>query len=292
MHYFFYQFRKFLVGTNLWVGLAAGSFTALSFDRPLSAASLEYSLLVVLGLAVAYNYMRWIQVRQSRGNTQVLSYRWWLHSSWLPGLILGLLTGLVIVLLYDSFTWQQWFWLLPPGVVAALYPLLWRKPLQAFTSLRDIPFLKVILISASWAYVTYWVPQWLQMKDIDIRHYLEAGLRLLLVIGLVIPFDLRDLKYDAPQLRTLPQVLGPRQALQWAVFVFVLAQVWIVFSYFIWAMPIGTALGWLLGLELGIALLQRSRQMATDSYVAWWVEGIPIYLLTSVLICRAVAAYL
>jgi len=280
------------VGTNLWVGLAAGSFTALSFDHPLSAASLEYSLLVVLGLAVAYNYMRWIQVRQSRGNTQVLSYRWWLHSSWLPGLVLGLLTGLVIVLLYDSFTWQQWFWFLPPGVVAGLYPLLWRKPLQAFTSLRDIPFLKVILISASWAYVTYWIPQWLQMKDIVIRHYLEVGLRLLLVIGLVIPFDLRDLKYDAPQLRTLPQVLGPRQALQWAVFVFVLAQIWIVLCYFIWAMPIGTALGWLLGLELGIALLQRSRQMATDSYVAWWVEGIPIYLLTSVLICQAVAAYL
>lgn len=292
MRYFFHHLRQFLVGTNLWAGLAAGSFTALSFEHPLSAASLEYSLLVVLGLAAAYNYMRWIQVGQRRGNLEVLSYRWWRHARGLPGLIFGLLTGLILVVLYDSFTWQQGLWLLPPGLVAALYPLLWPRPFRAFTSLREIPFLKVLLISASWAYVTYWIPQWLQMEDLSTPHYLEAGIRFLLVMGLIIPFDLRDLEYDAPQLRTLPQVLGSRWAVQWAVFAFVLAQIWVVLRYFIWALPSGTTLGWLLGLELGIALLQRSHQRPTDSYVAWWVEGIPIYLLTSVLICRAVGAYL
>lgn len=92
------------------------------------------------------------------------------------------------------------------GIIAILgllyttrLPLI-RKPL------RDISGLKLLLVISSWFYVILIFPiqnelDYLNIKSIDI-----FTLLMIFVVGF--GFDIRDYKIDAPERKTLPQVLG------------------------------------------------------------------------------------
>ena len=105
------------------------------------------------------------------------------------------------------------------GVLTALYSL----PEILGKSFRQIPVLKLITIGVSWSVMAVLLPHFIyedgvyfsiksafhfssnpdfQMLVLDLLKY------ILFVIALCIPFEIRDLKYDAPTLRTLPQLIG------------------------------------------------------------------------------------
>ena len=73
-------------------------------------------------------------------------------------------------------------------------------------NMRQIPHLKIHLISISWVAVVIVFPSINESKyealiGSAIAHYLY-------VLAVTIPFDIRDLKYDMPEQRTIPQVVG------------------------------------------------------------------------------------
>ncbi|GAK76055.1 hypothetical protein JCM19296_1652 [Nonlabens ulvanivorans] len=101
--------------------------------------------------------------------------------------------------------------------------LLYVLPIWKGHGLRYSPFFKLFSVSIVWAILIIAIPQFLYYETIpaahlinDYRlsflpsHYIELHtLKIfILVIALCIPFEIRDLKYDEEQLKTLPQVLG------------------------------------------------------------------------------------
>lgn len=78
------------------------------------------------------------------------------------------------------------------------------------TNMRQIPHLKIHLISLSWVGVIIAFPLINEfglteikgnLITISIAHYFY-------VLAVTIPFDIRDLKYDTKEQRTIPQVIG------------------------------------------------------------------------------------
>ena len=72
--------------------------------------------------------------------------------------------------------------------------------------MREIPHLKIHLIAISWVAVLITFPmvneEWFTNVILySIAHYLY-------VLAVTIPFDIRDLKYDLKEHRTIPQVVG------------------------------------------------------------------------------------
>ena len=72
--------------------------------------------------------------------------------------------------------------------------------------LREAPHLKSHLIAFSWMAVIILFPVLNEGKEISLLFVALA--HYLYTLAVTIPFDIRDLKYDHPSQKTIPQVLG------------------------------------------------------------------------------------
>ena len=269
---------RILIASNLWVGLAVFALCMLSFPEPFSAVSIFYSAFMWFGTASAYSYMRWVKLVQGEALPKRPKIGW--DNNWVIALISTFSAGIIAISFLKQIFSNSLLYALAPGlVIALLYPLAFPHPNRHFSSLRSIPMLKLLLIAYAWSWLSFGVPHLLSEGLWTSRTYLELVMRMLLVAGLTIPFDVRDLHIDAPSLKTLPQQLGLVPALDLARFLIMLYQIWIVLSFFFWSLNLNYVLAWVLGLELGQWIIKRVEKDQSDFYISFWVESIPILVL-------------
>lgn len=283
---------SFLVGSHFWVGLSAGSFALLSFQFSLSPLAKLYGVWLLLATIAAYGYMRWVQNIRHQ-NVPGLAHRWFSsHRSTAMGVTVGAALAssyLFIHLFPPNLRWT----FAPPALIALLYPLSFPKATWGFSSLRSIPGLKLLLISASWVYLTYALPQILQYQQWDSQLWGGSIARLFFFAGLTIPFDLRDRHQDAPELRTLPQMLGPRAATVWAILGLGIFQFWIAAEFIFFDLDLWETIAWIMGLQWGCWLIRRQREMAAPSpfLISFWIEAVPLFIVLLVLIARQLGTF-
>ena len=163
-----------------------------------------------------------------------------------------------------------WFLLLLAGLITALYavPL---KPGGA--NLRSYGFLKVVLVALVWTILSVWAPLWglnnLANWDVGV----ESFQRILWVFLLMLPFEIRDLKTDPPQMKSIPQRLGLRATrnMAWAIAVLFALATGMKDSLAVGEYEVKTAVAVLMGLSIAFATEKQHRY-----YAAFWVEGIPL----------------
>ena len=78
-------------------------------------------------------------------------------------------------------------------------------------TLRDIPYLKIHLIAIIWV-VAIGIFQLLNEKYFTSEKWGFVLAHYFYIVAVTIPFDIRDLKYDDPSQRTIPQVFGIKKA--------------------------------------------------------------------------------
>lgn len=156
------------------------------------------------------------------------------------------------------------------GVLAVWYavPVGWLP-----ANLRNLSYVKIYLVGLVWALSTVLLPVFSTgVLTVEVIPY--ALQRWLLVVVLTIPFEIRDLKWDQPGLRTLPQVLGVKGAkvLGSLLLLVVMALELLLSQTFI-------TLAWVnLGcFALTGILLWLSEEDSPPCYAAFWVEGVPVY---------------
>ena len=82
--------------------------------------------------------------------------------------------------------------------------------------LRDLPAIKIYLISIVVSVVVVVLPG-IVAEASGGKIFLLFVIQSLFLLGITIPFDVRDLKIDKPGLKTIPLILGERKAIQLAV---------------------------------------------------------------------------
>jgi len=92
----------------------------------------------------------------------------------------------------------------------ALLTLLYAVPvLNGFKkNLRNTSFIKIWVIALVWALTTVALPIVEGGILFNIQVTLSIIQRLLLIVVLTLPFDIRDLQFDKRSLQTIPQLLG------------------------------------------------------------------------------------
>lgn len=264
------NFRSAIVYSNLWVAMACTSLYLL--NAPAYFQSQWYPIFLLVATAGAYNYMRLVQHKKNR-QSHISGYKKWVERNltwvaFLSAFFLGFAVYFLIKLGSLSFT----LWLIIPALVSLLYPLSLRKHL----SLRQVPGLKLLLISFVWAYMTVFLPT-IYFSGVGAEGVFNFLWTLILVAGLTIPFDVRDMPFDAPEMRTLPILMGRVKALEIARFLLGLNQVLIVLAvlFFGWGLAKATAL--FVALELACFLLKKMPEGEDEFYTGFWIEGIPIF---------------
>jgi hypothetical protein len=75
-------------------------------------------------------------------------------------------------------------------------------------NLRNWAGLKVFIVAGVWAASTVLLPALETKGVLNWDVWVENLQRFVFVLVLILPFEIRDMAYDAPELKTLPQRLG------------------------------------------------------------------------------------
>lgn len=141
-------------------------------------------------------------------------------------------------------------------------------------NLRALPGLKIYTIAMVWATVTVALPV-LQMK---MTLTWDMGLtwlqHFLFVVVITLPFDIRDLQYDAPGLRTIPMALGVSRA---KIFGICFLVVFVLIEALKDKITSKTVLSLLVIAICSCVLLLRSKESQSRYYASFWIEGLPIF---------------
>jgi hypothetical protein len=250
------------IKASLHVSLALVSlvaFTGLIFGIEIS---LHYLLALFFGSIAAYNGIKY-GLEPGR------------HPYKIPGgfsaLVLFSLLCLVIAFYHLSYLPPHvWLLLMVCGGITALYAI----PLMpGLRNLRSRGVLKVLLVAVVWTLASVWIPVWdpPQVGEWDLA--VESLQRLVWVSLLMLPFEIRDMHQDPPQLKTIPQRwgVGVTRRLAWAGVLLFVGATWLKDAPAPGEFFCKVIIGLLMGLSVAFARERQGRY-----YASFWVEGIPI----------------
>ncbi len=164
--------------------------------------------------------------------------------------------------------------------------LLWSGIFGAFTllyalpvfskrrNLRSISGIKIFIIAFVWAGVTVVLPL-IPFKNVIFESLaVEFLQRFLLVLVWILPFEIRDLKYDLEQLGTLPQQIGVTKT---KIFGFFLLLIVMLLEFLNpGTRTIASFYALLFTCILTAIMVWKSKEEQTRYFSAFWVEGIPV----------------
>ncbi len=161
------------------------------------------------------------------------------------------------------------------GVITFIYaiPFLPKKVFMDAGNLRAISGLKIYVIAFVWMAVTVIVPLLNEGYTLNNDVLIEAIQRYLYVIIAMLPFEIRDMRYDSIKLSTIPQRIGVARTkiigVLLIVFMFLL-------EFFKDEFYINKTI--ILGIVSVLLLLfvVFSKVNQKNYYSGFWVEGIPI----------------
>ena len=197
-----------LVFSNLLVSLSIGFLCCgicvqLNIPNPY-----WYSLFVFSSTLLTYNVQRFIK------STQTVPYPTnhiiWVLSHKQEIYLIGIFSLLSCVYSFcQIFHWS--FVSLFILIISSFISLFYVYKIKS-KSLRDAPYLKIHLITLVWV-IAIGVFELVNEKIYDHEKWMFVLIHYLYIVAITIPFDIRDLKYDDPKQRNIPQVFGVKNSI-------------------------------------------------------------------------------
>lgn len=170
------------------------------------------------------------------------------------------------------------------GLVTFLYAIPFLPKdlfLDQQNNLRSIGGLKIYLIGLVWMGVTVFLPIVENSYTIDADVILTAGQRYMYILVLMLPFEIRDLKYDSLKLSTVPQKIGVKGTKFMGVLLLVLCFLLEFFKDETHQIKIMVLL--IISIVTGVSVLLSSKKQSVY-FASFWVEALPILWLALMLL--------
>lgn len=261
---YFRGFFNFYINSSIHVALAVVSLSVLSFLEFNLVVDFKLLGFIFFGSITGYNFVKYAGIARLH------------HRSLARNLRLIQVFSLFCFLGFLYFAFLQELKILFTAAVFGVFTLLYAiPPGKNNQNLRNISGIKIFIIALVWAGVTVIFPL---LSKVEFNQLiLEFLQKFCFVIALTIPFEIRDLKYDAGTLKTLPQQVGVQKT---KIAGYLLLAV-ILFLEF-WKDFILVELITLLFI-LGVTgiFIKYTKTNQVDYYASFWVEGIPILWLLS-----------
>lgn len=148
-------------------------------------------------------------------------------------------------------------------------------------NLRQISYLKIIVVAIVWAGFTVLIP----LVDFNIEFSINIVFlllqRFLIVVVLIFPFDIRDVKYDAISLQTIPKKIGIKKTKKLGLILLVFS---LVLEY-LFSSLIMVKTPFMIFFFLTTILLMRAKTDQLKYYSSFWVESLPIVWWALLVVC-------
>ena len=205
----------FSINSNIFISLAAVSLTfATQVQLGMQPQLHPYLLLIFFATLFDYNVHRLITVITNKEALNSQKHRWVKQHLYF--------FYLVVATSVFGFLWTIFY--ADPKVLIALTPialitLFYSVPVfknkKSIFRLREIPCLKIFLISFVWSASTIFLPVIQSARTFTKATILAMLLeRFLFVFAITIPFDIRDMQADTRQrLKTIPLLIGKKNSM-------------------------------------------------------------------------------
>lgn len=253
----------FYINASIHVAFAVYALvriTEIYFDLPYQQ---HLNYFIFFGTITGYNFVKYAGVAKLH------------HRSLTDGLKVIQIFSFLAFLAMLYYAYQLPLKTLYFSIPFALLTLLYAVPfLSGFEkNLREVSHLKNVVIALVWVGFTVIIPLVHAKETIDFNISLYAIQRFLLVIVLILPFDIRDVKYDAISLQTIPQKIGVERTKRLGIGFMVIA---LVLEY-IFATNATVKTPFMLFFFMMIIFLMRAKTNQSKYYSAFWVEALPIF---------------
>lgn len=226
---------------------------------------------VALSIIVSYNFIRYYEIETENLNW----FKTWFFDNKFGLLTLTVLSISVLAysVFFTEFKLNSIVILIPFAFMTFFYVIPIIRIGKIEVSFRNFPSLKIFSIAIAWAGISVFFPLYEANYTIGLDVYIEFIQRILFVIAITLPFDIRDVNSDSKLLKTLPQVLGIKATKIVGFFLlgeFVLLELFKQ-NFSNYSLYILIVISVISGL-----LLWFSSPYKTRYYTSFWVEAIPI----------------
>ena len=253
---------NFYINASIHVALAVYSLVRITELYLRLPYNVNLDFFILYGTITGYNFIKYAGIAKLH------------HQSLTENLkivqVFSLISFVLMLLYAYRLSFKTLLVFFPLAIITLLYAIPFLN--GATKNLRNVKFLKIILIAFVWAITTVLLPVIDTDFIVNISHIYQIAQRVLLVVVLTLPFDIRDLKYDAKNLQTLPQVLGVERAKKMG---FVLLGVSVFLEFFITPNNNFKTV-FIMVFFMLLTLLQRTKIKQTKYYASFWVEAVPI----------------
>lgn len=273
----FYLVKKaleFIVYTNLWVATAVASLVHLT-QVLLGYTGTHVVAFSFFATLLMYAYARWFvsPAREDRVTSKLTD---WKSDNKLLYLLSGLVGGIGAMWYLLALSKASLVVVVICAGVSALYPVQFLK--KGALALRNVAGLKLFIISAVWTLVTVALPTVEAGAAWGYEQTLISMQRFLFVMAITIPFDIRDLRIDHPDLNTLPYRIGIKPARNLARLAILFAEAIALVLFFLNSLTLPALIAQLIAFEMASLFIHRSTPKKTDLFFSLGVEGTSVLL--------------
>ena len=255
---------EFYIYSNFHVSIAAFCLTKLTLLR-YNVNENTIPFFVFFATITSYNFIRFYNINTIQPLISV-----WIKTHKKLLISLNFISVVFLLKLSLDLNSKSYIILIPMALSTFFYsvPFLFQRK-----NLRSMTNLKLFLIIITWAGVTVLLP----LKNAEIQFSNDVWLifiqRVLFLFAIIIPFDIRDLDFDNPEIKTLPQTLGVKKSK--------IIGVVALFLFFMIELVRGlktesTLLTTILIAVISMLFLIFSNKKQNQFYSSFWVESLPI----------------
>ncbi|WP_062062158.1 hypothetical protein [Aquimarina longa] len=265
---------RFYINSSIHVALAICALVQVTFMKYQLFDGYTLLTFIFFGAITAYNFVKYSKVSKL--------YHKRLTRSMKSISVLTIISGLLFVY-YAAFK-------IPINTLLSMVPFIVLTVLYVMPvfpnkkNLRSLAGVKIFIIGVAWSGITVLVPLVHSGKVLDLDFFIEMIQRFLFIVVMMLPFEVRDLQYDAEALETIPQKIGVTKT---KVFGSVLLVIFLVLialkGQLISSIEI---LSTILVTTISLFFLWGTEKKQSEYYCSFYVESIPILWLVILIILQ------
>ncbi len=251
----------FYINSSIHVALAVVALTAITVLEFKLATPIALWLFVFFGAVTGYNFVKYAKIAGLHHRRLASSLK-----------SIQIFSGLSLIpFLYGIFN-------LPLKLVVitaclGIPTFLYAVPFVHHKNLRSLSGIKIFVVAFVWAGITVVTPIVAANGDISADLLPTFFQRMLIVVVLMFPFEIRDVPYDPLNLKTLPQQIGIRGTKFLGL---AILSVCLVLEFFKPSIDVVHLYSISIFSVLLGGLLAISRPYQHRYFSSFWIEGLPI----------------
>ena len=247
---------QFIVYSNIWISIGAAFLCWQIFYLNELDTNYSYLFFTFFSTLFSYNLQRLARIKSI---TKQTPNSWVVKHKREANILLAIsFVGAMCTAPVFNYPFTL-FWLVVLGIVSAGY---------SYKNFRDIPYLKIILISISWGIACVVIPFIIDGNYQLSTLFLNFCIITLYITAITIPFDIRDLSLDENTKKTVPQIVGVTKAKNLALLLLGISILLFAFQFTI----LQTAIYCIGSLFAGY-LIQNSNISKEDFYYTLFIDG-------------------